>query len=159
MRIRTLTHISLVALFAVALASPADAMRLLRASVTLDGKEILTSSTGDNGSPDADAVWNRLKTLDFKPTAEFAKLGLAADAKSLTIGGDLPGAAKRVRRVQLSIAYGGMAYCWTLKLVRAPAHPDGPRWRVHADEIDRHFQYRMISRTEAARLKDPRRKK
>ena len=116
---------------------------------------ILRATTSDNGSPDVDAVWGRLKTLTFKPTAEFAKLAIADDAKGATLGAQQPGPM----RVRLRIGYGGEVKCRVLKLVRVPVEPTGGQWRVLAGEVDRLFNARLISRWEAARLENPRRKK
>jgi hypothetical protein len=140
-------------------ASPGLA-RMILATIRVDGELVLRASTSDDGHPDADAVWGYLlDRLEFEPTEAFAALGLEPTAESVTLGwlssrenahaGDPP-------KLELEVAYGGSDEPFELGLVRSKS---GTTWRVAAETVEGRFSQRRISRSEAARLVAPERRK
>ncbi len=128
------------------------AARFVRASIAFDGRVILQGSTSDDGHPDVDEVWGYLRGLAFTPTEELAKLGLATDAAELTLEKKGDPAA-----IVLDLAYGGEVRTWRLSLERSRNEKGEVRWKLAPAEIERLFPYRLISRAEAARLREPKR--
>ena len=129
----------------------AEASRLVRASVSVDGKVVLKSSYGDNGSPDADEVWDQLKSLTFAPTEEFASLGLAEGAREATLESNVP--VGTFGQIYVDIAFGGTGQTRHLRLIRVEKDQNGRLWRIHPEDIDDLFDERMIRRDQAALLK------
>jgi hypothetical protein len=129
---------------------PAPSARFVRASIHLDGREILRGSTSDDGSPDVDAVWGYLKGLEFQVTEELQKLALPTDGSELVL--EKKG---EPNAIVLAVAYGGEARTWRLSLSRVLASDGTPCWKLRPTEIERLFPYRLISRAEAARLREP----
>lgn len=130
----------------------APVARFVPASIAMDGKEILRGSTSDDGHPDVDEVWGYLRGITFSPTDDFAKLGLAADTAQLLL--EKKGEPKAI---VLDLAYGGEVRTWRLELERCVDAHGKPCWKLAPPEIERLFSYRLISRSEAARLRDPKR--
>jgi hypothetical protein len=131
---------------------PAPSARFIPASIAIDGREILRGSTSDDGHPDVDAVWGYLRGIAFTPTEELAKLGLATDAAELLL--EKKGEPKAI---VLDLAYGGEARTWRLALERSQNEKGEVRWKLAPAEIERLFPYRLISRADAARLREPKR--
>jgi hypothetical protein len=130
----------------------APGARFVRASIAIDGREILQGSTSDDGDPDADEVWGYLRGIAFTATEELAKLGLATDAAQLLL--EKKGEAKPI---VLDLAYGGEVRTWRLSLDRSQNEKGEVRWKLAPAEIERLFPQRLISRSEAARLREPKR--
>lgn len=130
----------------------APAARFVPATIAIDGKEILRGSASDDGKPDVDEVWGYLRGMAFTPTEEFAKLGLAADASQLLL--EKKGEPKAI---VLDLAYGGEVRTWRLELARGVDGQGKACWKLAEPEIERLFSYRLISRSEAARLREPKR--
>lgn len=128
------------------------AARFIPASIAVEGREILLGSTSDDGHPDVDAVWGYLSGIAFTPTEEFAKLGLTTDGAQLLL--EKKG---EPRAIVLDLAYGGEVRTWRLMLERSQSEQGELRWKLAPGEIERLFSYRLISRSEAARLRDPKR--
>lgn len=128
------------------------AARFIRASLAVDGREILESSTSDDGHPDVDEVWGYLRGLEFTPTAEFEELGLAPDAPKLLL--EKKG---EPRAIVLEVGYGGEVRTGRLELERGVDGKGKAFWKLAPAEIERLFPYRLISRAEAARLREPKR--
>jgi hypothetical protein len=104
------------------------AARLVRISISVDGKVVMTSGWGDDGHPGADAVWRYLRQAKFTPPRNSQIEPDPSDASTATLKG----------RVVLDVAYGGRADVSELKLVRAA---DGS-WQVAPEEIERTFKLR-----------------
>lgn len=133
-------------------APPAPAARFVSASISIGGREILRGSASDDGQPDVDEVWGYLRGIVFAPTEEFARLGLATDAAELLL--EKQGEPKAI---VLDLAYGGEVRTWRLLLQRSQNEQGELRWKLAPVEIGRLFPYRLISRAEAARLREPKR--
>ncbi|MEM7307263.1 MAG: hypothetical protein AAF682_11365 [Planctomycetota bacterium] len=134
---------------------PAARARAILATVSVDGAVVLRAGTSDDGHADADEVWGYLRRLDLHPTEAFAKLGIEAGEKSVTLGW-LKSAANAHRgappALELSITYGGLDDPFRLGLVRAE---EPGLWRVAAETVERRFAHRRITRREAALLERP----
>ena len=137
----------------------ATAARYVRAEISLDGKTLLKGSTGDNGRVDADGVWEYLKRIKFTPTEAFEALNVDPTAKQTQLVGDGPGVALSDCRITVSIAYGGSSRFRELTLTRVAKDAQRREWRLDSDEVDKWFAYRLISRREAANLRNPRKLK
>ena len=135
-------------------------MRLVSASITVGGEVVLRASTSDDGHPDADEVWNYLiEQLEFQPTEAFASLGIDPTSKAVTLGwlkgretehlGEPP-------TIAVEVAYGGHDAPFRLGLVRSP---EKTTWRVDRATVERRFDYRRITRAQAAQLTNPKRTK
>jgi len=135
------------------LAGESRAARYVRTDVSLDGKTVLQGSTGDNGRPDADQVWDYLKTIRFKATKEFPGLAVKHDAKETVLTSSAP--KGKPGGVVIDIRYGGMAMTRQLTLIRVPRDKDEREWRLDPDQVDQLFDRRFIRRSDAARLKNP----
>jgi len=135
------------------------AARLIRASVSYDGKVVLEGGTSDNGKSDADEVWGMLGTITFKPTEAFGGLGVAPTAQQATLADDRKGVAMRDTKLNVQIAYGGEANFRKLTLTRVPKDRWGGEWKLDQKEVDSIFGYRLISRREAAQLRKPKKLK
>jgi len=107
---------------------PAFALRFVKFEVSIDGKVVLETSTGDEGE-DADTVWRYLKKLELRPVKGYK---LEAD------GGE-PLKATLKGKVVIDAPYGGRAEVQELKLVR---EKDGAPWKVAPAEIERTFKVR-----------------
>jgi len=140
--------------------SRARPARLVTASIKVDGELVLRASTSDDGHPDADEVWNYLlERLEFQPAEAFPSLGIDAASETVTLGwlkssetehlGDPPA-------ISLEVAHGGHDAPFRLGLVRSKGEQ---AWRVDRETVENRFPYRSITRTEAAQLTDPRRRK
>ncbi|HZL99454.1 MAG TPA: hypothetical protein VFD43_04295, partial [Planctomycetota bacterium] len=102
--------------------------------------------------PDADAVWDYLKSFRFRPTEGFAALGLEASAAGAVLKG---AGAPESRAVLIEISHGGRASTRELRLVRAPRDEQGGEWMLDAEEVAGLFNQRMIRRSDVPRLEDP----
>jgi len=80
---------------------------LIRASVMYDGKVVLEGSTSDDGRTDADGVWEQLKQITFKPTADFAALGIDPTAKQTVLTDGRKGVPLSQTKLRVDIVYGG----------------------------------------------------
>jgi hypothetical protein len=127
--------------------------RLILARILFDGKPILEATTSDDGYPDADAVWEYLKSVKFKPTDEFKKLKIDAAAKEALLSkkdnnGDQ-------HEITVEIRYGGEATPDKLRLIRVPSDKRGREWILDPLDIDSEFNLRTISRRLASKLNKP----
>jgi hypothetical protein len=135
----------------------ATAARYVEASITRDGITLLKGSTGDNGRVDADGVWEYLKSIKFKATEDFRRLNVAPDAKETILTSDAP--TGQPGTIILDIRYGGKAITRKLKLVRVPIDEYGSEWSLDAAQVDKLFEERLIRRSDAAQLENPRNSK
>ncbi len=139
------------------LADESRAMRVIVARISLDGKTVLEGSTGDNGWPDADEVWDYLKTIKFEETKEFLGLEVKHDAQEMVLTSNAP--RGRLGGVEVYISYGGKAITRELTLIRVAGDKSGREWRLDPAQVDKLFNNRSISRSDAARLRNPRNSK
>ena len=88
----SLIRLSLVAVAAILIGhgTTLEAARYVRAQVILDGKIILEGNASDNGSRDADELWDALKSVTFKPTKEFEALAIDDGADQVVIKSTSP---------------------------------------------------------------------
>jgi hypothetical protein len=163
--------------FGVALAEgrgPSAAVRPARyvpAEIRVDGVTILRASTSDDGSADADAVWDYQRTtLAYEETEAFAEARKGASVVVREVEGarecilQSPDVAdtdsKQQRRnpiVEVDVSYGGRAKVFEARLVERKNAEGRSRWSLPVEEIERMFSHREISRREAAMLVDPKR--
>lgn len=129
------------------------AARLVQASVSHDGKTILVASTGDDGRVDADGVWDYLKSIKFKPTQHFKDLAIDQTAKRAELKSDAP--RGQAGTIVVDVAYGGKAIQRKLTLVRVEPDAQGREWSLDPVEVDKMFSDRLIRRSDAARLNNP----
>lgn len=127
--------------------------RLILARILFDGKPILEATTSDNGYPDADEVWNYLKSVKFKPTDEFKKLKIDAAAKEALLSKKENNGDQH--EITIEISYGGKAKPRNLKLIRVPRDKRGREWTLDPLDVDSEFNLRTISRLLASKLSDP----
>lgn len=113
----------------VAGASRTFAERLVRISISINGKAVMKAGSGDNGNPTPDEVWRYLKQATFHPVKGFRLEPDADDPRQATLTG----------KVVLDVDYGGRADVAQLKLVRAAE--DGA-WQIAPAEIERTFKSR-----------------
>lgn len=129
-------------------ASPAEAARLIRVTVSVDGTKILEGITSDDGRVDADGVWIASKTVKLKavgPNLREAKVG-----EELVLTSDAP--VGEPGRVVFDVRYGGRAEVRTLRLIRVPPGRDGYVWSIHPEEVEDNFDRRLIRRSSATGL-------
>ena len=137
--------------FCLGMASESFAMRLTKAEIRVNGKVVLESSGGDDGKPDADQVWERLKTAQFKRAEHFSTLQIPDDAKEFEITSDDPQGG-----IEVDSAYGGEGRTRTLRIIRVPNPQLGREWMIDdLKAMDGMRESRRISREEAAFLKHP----
>lgn len=138
------------------LSSPALAARFVPIEVYLDGELILQGNASDDGSPDADQVWDALKQVNLGETDAFKEM----------FGENVDDAFNILRKrsdreqpliISIHVAYGGMAKTKTLRILRKPADGAGRVWRIHHEEVSRLFNARMIRRSDVVRLSNPKR--
>jgi len=124
--------------------------RHVKAEVSLNGLVLLEASISDDGRPDADAVWNRLKGLTLQATDHFrvASRGAAAGQFTITDGAE-PG---EEGGITVHIRYGGKALARRIELLPVAGAADGSAWQLLPAEVDRLFAGRFITRREAAGL-------
>ena len=135
-----------------------SAARLIRAEVSYDGKLVLEGSTSDDGHMDADAAWDYLKTMKFRPTDAFKTLDFDPSVKETVLLGSskgVKGVALADCRITVSIAYGGESKFRELTLTRVIKDAHGREWMLDPGEIDKWFAYRLISRKLASELRKP----
>jgi hypothetical protein len=108
---------------------PAFAARLVRISVSIDGKRVLESSAGDSGRQDADTVWRYLKNRNLRPVSGFRVEPDRDNRLRATLKGN----------VIIDVAYAGRAEDSELKLIRA--EEDAP-WQIAPAEVERTFRSR-----------------
>ncbi|HEV8002054.1 MAG TPA: hypothetical protein VGP63_19355 [Planctomycetaceae bacterium] len=113
----------------VAAGTQAFAARYVPISISINGKIVMKSGTGDNGSPGPDVVWRYLKNAKLESVKGFSLEPDRDDPLRATLSGN----------VVLDVAYAGRADVAQLKLVRAAE--DGP-WQVAPAEIERTFKSR-----------------
>jgi hypothetical protein len=113
----------------VAAGSQAVAARYVPISISINGKVVMKTGSGDNGNPGPDVVWRYLNKVRFEPSNGFILEPDRDDPLHATLTGN----------VVLDVSYGGRADLAQLKLVRAAE--DGP-WQVTPAEIERTFKSR-----------------
>jgi hypothetical protein len=135
------------------------AARLIKASVSYEGKLILKGTWSDSGSVDADGVWEYLKKIQFVPTEAFKALKVDPTAKKTVLSGAGKGVALSDSKITVSIVAGGESKFRQLTLTRLAKDKQGREWMLSPEEVDVWFAYRLIGRREAAQLRDPKKLK
>ena len=74
-------------------------------------------------------------------------------AKQTVLTSDAPRGQRGT--VVVYIAYGGKSIERELKLIRVPIDKQGREWTLDPTEVDQMFDDRLIRRSDAARLKNP----
>jgi hypothetical protein len=126
----------------------AFAARYVPVKVYLNNRLILKGNISDNGLPDADAVWENLKTAELHETEAFKNIQLDKIDKTFRIGSNGIGE----NPIRLDVRYGGLTETANLAIHQQSVGVDGPIWRISAAEIDRLFDRRMVSRTDVDRI-------
>lgn len=123
--------LSMILALGVVLASGGQcfAARLVRMSVSIDGKVVMNASWGDSGNAGPDIVWDYLTNAKFQPTNGFSVEPDRENPLRATLTGN----------VVLNVSYGGRADLSELKLVRTAEN--GP-WQIPQEEIDRTYKTR-----------------
>jgi hypothetical protein len=121
--------------------------RYVQAQILLDNEIVLEFSTGDDGHPDVDEVWDYLKTKEFSSTEGWAKIS----KESVLVDSD--GNVRFNVRVRISVTYGGdIDFPPGLQLSKTKQGG----YLMNAKDVDLSFVGRMISRELASHLKRPR---
>ncbi|MCA9124443.1 MAG: hypothetical protein H6822_33865 [Planctomycetaceae bacterium] len=140
------------------LSCPVFAARYVPIKVYLDGQVILEGNASDDGSPDADEVWDALKQVNLGETEAFKKLFGKDVDDEFTI---LKRRKEREQplKITIDVAYGGVAETTGLRIRRM--HPDGAGrvWRIQSEEVSDLFNERLIRRSDVARLSNLKRSK
>lgn len=102
-----LTTLGMCIVCCIANSSTARASRFVRVEVLLNGKVILEGNASDNGKRDADELWEALKQVKLKATAEFRTLDIAKDAREAAIKSTAPTGERG--NVKIVMSYGGVA--------------------------------------------------
>ena len=100
-------------------------------------------------------VWNayqRFKWEDFELVAQVVVEEKVSDTFSFSARGQLG-------TIVVDITYGGRAITRKLKLLRVPIDEGAREWILDPSEVDRMFDDRLIRRSDAARLENPRKSK
>ena len=140
--------LTLIAL--LSMPSESFATRHSPAHISVDGKVVLKCGGSDNGSPDADEVWETLKTRRFYPTEHFAALQIPDDVLEFIIHSDAPDGEVGI---VVDVPFGGRSETRSLRIVRTPTDEHGPTWMVDPKEVEDMYEWRTITRTQAAYLK------
>lgn len=143
----------------VLIASPTDARaaRYIYTEISINGQVVLQGPAGDDGHADADQVWDYLKSVRLKPTDNFSKLQISADAKEAFLTGEAP--IGELGKVVIEIKYGGMARSRKLKIIRVPRDKQGREWQLDPAQVEELFDRRWIRRSDVVRLENPDRSK
>lgn len=152
------------------LANEVLAARAIKVRVELDGVVLLEGSHSDDGRSDADEVWRsyarssaaRARWAGLSETHRFSEgvlRSLSPDKEQFTLKGP------RGKNLTVSVLYGGTVEVRELALHRVVAQqgPEeagsksasaSPIWYVDAKQLDALFEERMITRRQAAELKN-----
>lgn len=99
-------------------------LRSITIRVELDGKPVLTSITGDNGTPPPEVVWRYLKTYPFIPVRAANIKADPDNPLRLTLKG----------KITVDVPYGGKAEVGELKLQRK-TEKEG--WRIDESDVEK----------------------
>jgi len=137
---------------------PAFAARFVPIKISIDGEVLLEGNASDDGRPDADQVWEALKQVNLEETEAFKKQfgKVASDEFKLL---RKQGERGQPRNVTIDVAYGGLAETASLTIRRMPPDGAGRVWRIRAEDVDTLFNNRLIRRSDAATLSNPKRSK
>ena len=137
--------------FCLGMSSESFAMRDGKTEIRVKGKVVLEGSSGDNGEPDADEVWETLKAAQFERGKYFSTLQIPDDATEFEITSDDPQGS-----IEVDCGYGGKGRTRTLRIIRVPNVRIGREWMIDdLEAIDGMRGSRTISREQAAFLKHP----
>ena len=127
--------------------------RIVKIEVRVDGEVVLEREDGDYGDRDADAVWESLKEVNLRETDAFKTLKIAPDQKKFNIQRENP--KKGPLPIEIHVMYGGIAHTCNMTIERVTPDRFGGKWRIVRDDVDDLFDARMISRSDATTLRDP----
>ncbi len=105
------------------------AARLVRFQVSVDGKVVMTTSTGDDGHPGGDAVWRELSRLPLEEVKGFEVQPDADDELRATLKG----------HIVIESSYAGRAEVQQLKLVKESKLAP---WQIEPAEVERTLKSR-----------------
>ena len=132
-------------------AQAGDGVRHIKFEVLLNGVVILTSATSDDGHADADEVWSMLNTQLFAPTKDFAQ----AVSDDVAVGEKVQLRVESKEKLIVRVKYGGEARTAILTIVRKQVTRRNRQWLLEGSDVKRMFRSRLISRRQAAALKNP----
>ncbi len=130
------------------------AARYVPIRIYLDGDVILEGNASDDGTPDADGVWDALKRVNLGETDAFTKAFGTVTEEAFTIE-KRHGASEQPLKITVEATYGGVAETTRLRVRRMPPDGTGRVWRIHPDEVRDLFGHRLIKRSAVARLTEP----
>lgn len=133
------------------------AARYVPVKVFVNGKLILTGSASDDGRRDADEVWESLNRVELKESGAFRELVGNANRDHVELGDVRTTSSDSSIRVD--VRYGGVADTRRLRLVRFMSDDGTVSWRIHSNDVERLFGDRMITRSAAKSLVNPKRDK
>jgi hypothetical protein len=137
---------------------PAFAARFVPIKIYVDGELILEGNASDDGTPDADEVWDALKRVNLGETREFKRLAGDNIGDQLEIFRKQKGDDKAMP-IRIEVAYGGTAEITALRIQRKSPDGAGRVWRIESQQVSDLFDTRYLSRSDAAGLSNPKRKK
>lgn len=127
---RSFQRILLVLAAICGLWTHAFAARYVPFRVQLDTKDVLEAGTGDNGSPNEDAVWRYLNRLEFEPVKDFRVEPDPDDVLRATLKG----------KIRITANYGGTVEVEELHLVRKSK--DSTKWKMVSEDVELTFDLR-----------------
>lgn len=139
----TFSVVMLLAIIVVC--SSALAARYAPVAIYLNGELILEGNVSDNGSPNADAVWENLKRANLRETVAFQRIQPDKTVKTFELG-------TRETPVRLSVRYGGNIETRQLTIHQQAEDDDKRTWRIDSEDIDRLSQRRLVSRSDVDRI-------
>jgi hypothetical protein len=107
------------------LPTPAQAMRIIGITISLDSKPYMSGTSADNGSRKPHHVWRDLSAASLKP------------GNGVSVKPDQEGGAVATLRghIHIAVRYGAEADVTELRLVRAKRDPSA--WSVDSDDVER----------------------
>ncbi|MEQ8790518.1 MAG: hypothetical protein RIC55_29750 [Pirellulaceae bacterium] len=116
----------------------ACAARYVPIEVRVEGALILKGNASDDGSRDADELWNALKTETLEETPAFTRLTFERKGDLYRITG------RTSRSIVVDVAYGGVAKTRRIVLQLMSSDSQGRKWRIAPDDVDALFDERDV---------------
>ncbi len=141
------TFLALIVVVPATMTESSTALRFVRAHISIDNKVIFEFKTGDDGLPDADEVWDYLRTKEFRSTELFTQL--SKDGKLVERDGNFTFNLG----VRIGVDYGGVIeFPAGLRLIKTKSGG----YLMNTEDVEFSFLNRLITRESAAQLKKPR---
>jgi len=127
--------------------------RYVPIEISVNGEVILKGNASDDGERDADAVWEFLKGMKLQETDAFKKLAIASDLKEYKFKFESP--KNREGPIKIDASVGGEVTTCVMTIKRVTPDARGGTWCIDPEDLDDFFNFRMILRSEARYLKNP----